>query len=460
MPTGPAWPTRWRFAFPSVDRALFRKLAPLIVSDRYPTKVEFARTLPDPLPDEILFRAKSGFRTPVQQWIFESSGQRSPTRGLRDWARRVLPPQPRMFRALALVTDAFGGAGGIAKFNRDLLASTAAMADCAELVVIPRLILKELEPIPPRIKFVASAARGKTRFVIAALREALAGRVDLVIGGHINLAPLTALVAWLKAAPSMLMIHGIDAWKAHRSALVRRSLASFDYVVGVSNVTLERFASWSKVEKSRTRLLPNCVDTSRYGPGSKPAALADGLRLTGRTVIMTLGRLANEERYKGFDEVMEAIPALVKQVPNVTYLICGDGPDRARLEAKAQRLGVGERVVFTGFIPESRKADYYRLADAYVMPSQGEGFGIVFLEALACGIPVMGSRIDGGREALLDGELGILVSPSDAEDTLRGILNALGQPRGVVPDRLDYYSWDAFTQRAHGIVRDTLRARR
>src|SRR5439155_2564410 len=101
------------------------------------------------------------------------------------------------------------------------------------------------------------------------------------------------------------------------------------------------------------------------------------------------------------------------KIPNVVYVVCGEGPDRSRLERKAVGLGVRDRVVFTGFIPEALKADYYRLADAYVMPSRGEGFGIVFLEAMACGIPVMGSRLDGSREALLDGELGVLVNPDD-----------------------------------------------
>ena len=171
---------------------------------------------------------------------------------------------------------------------------------------------------------------------------------------------------------------------------------------------------------------------------------------------MTLGRLASDERYKGFDEIIEVLPALAQRIPNISYLICGEGPDRSRLEAKADALQVRDRVVFAGFVSEEHKADYYRLSDAYVMPSWGEGFGIAFLEALACGIPALGSTLDGSREALLDGALGCLVDPSDSEDVKNGVLETLKRDKGKVPDGLSHYSYEAFTERAEAIVRDAL----
>jgi asparagine synthase (glutamine-hydrolysing) len=444
---------------PLVDVALFRALAPLIVSEHYPSKLDFARVLTTPLPDSVLSRPKSGFATPVQQWLLESSGGAKIGRGLRDWAKRVLPPQPPMFRVLALVTDPFGGLGGIAKFNRDLLGSVAELPECAGVVAVPRLPSVNVEVIPPRIKFVARAAGNKLRFIWAAVVEGFSGHFDLVIAGHINLAPVAALIAWLKRVPSVLIVHGIDAWTPHRNPLVKAVISRFTSVAGVSDLTLSRFASWTGVDVSRLRLLPNCVDLRTYGSGTGSPDLAERLNLENRTVIMTLGRLASEERFKGFDEVIEALPALAKRIPNISYLICGDGNDRGRLERKTQALGLQERVVFTGFVSEEEKADYYRLADAYVMPSRGEGFGIVFLEALACGLPVMGSTVDGGREALLNGALGSLVDPSSPADVIRGVLETLNRGKGRVQQGLNHYSREAFAQRTTAIVREALATR-
>src|SRR5205823_13994683 len=118
----------------------------------------------------------------------------------------------------------------------------------------------------------------------------------------------------------------------------------------------------------------------------------------------------------------------------ISYLIVGDGPDRRRLEQKAHQLGVEKRVVFAGRTSEEEKPDHYRLADAYVMPSSGEGFGIVFLEALACGIPVIGSKVDGSRDALLDGRLGILVNPTDPAELRAAIVQTLAQKGGGAKD--------------------------
>lgn len=438
---------------PLVDAQLFKRLAPWIVSARPPSKVNAATSASALIRQEILSRPKTGFSVPIRAWISgDKPLDRATFRGMRGWARKVLPSQPEQFRALVLVGDAFGGHGGIAKFNRDLLGAIAAMPECAEVVAVPRHVPEEPYDIPGRIKFVLDSTGGKGRFVRAAVREALSGPFDLVIAGHINLSPLAVAVAAVKRSRSILVIHGIDAWTRHRNPLVRSSLRYVGTVVGVSRVTLNRFARWSGVAPDRSQLLPNCVDLRKFSPGPRPKGLAQELEIFDRTVIMTLGRLASNERCKGFDEVLEALPELSREIPDVIYLICGDGPDRARLEAKAVNLGIRDRVRFAGFVDESRKADYYRLADAYVMPSQGEGFGIVFLEAMASGLPALGSTKDGGREALMDGALGELVDPEDATAVREGILRVLSRDKRVLPG-LAQFSADAFRTRAGEIAR-------
>src|SRR5437867_1058611 len=167
---------------------------------------------------------------------------------------------------------------------------------------------------------------------------------------------------------------------------------------------------------------------------------------------MTRARLSADERYKGIDEVLEVLPELARQVPNISYLIAGDGTDRSRLEEKAVRLGIKERVVFAGRITEEAKQDHYRLADAFVMPGWGEGFGIVYLEAMACGIPVVGSKLDGSREALRNGQLGVLVDPKNPAELRAGILEVLRQEKGKVQAGLEFFSSDNFRARAHELV--------
>ena len=114
---------------------------------------------------------------------------------------------------------------------------------------------------------------------------------------------------------------------------------------------------------------------------------------------------------------------------------------------------MADKTRFTVYIKEQEKADLFRLADAYVMPSYGEGFGFVFLEAMACGVPVIGSRTDGSREALLDGELGRLVDPHDLKEIEDAVVAALDEPKRI-PARLEYFSYDAFRTRVCGMIHD------
>jgi phosphatidylinositol alpha-1,6-mannosyltransferase len=202
------------------------------------------------------------------------------------------------------------------------------------------------------------------------------------------------------------------------------------------------------------------VDQEHYGVGIKNPDLLNRYGLSGKTVLLTLGRLSAMERGKGFDKIIELMPALSKQIPEIAYLIVGDGDDRKRLEDKARSFGVIDRVVFTGFIEEEEKPDHYRLADAYVMCGWLEGFGFAFLEAMACGIPVVGSSLDGSREALRGGSLGILVDPRRPEEIQTGILEALGRPRGVIPDGLEYFSFENFEKRCHQILSDVVKSRK
>lgn len=355
-------------------------------------------------------------------------------------------------RVLFLTSDAFGGHGGISKYNIDLLTVLSRYPGCEEVVAIPRKVADTIDSLPQNLNY-HIVGEGKFDYIKSVIKLVVKDhKFDLVVCAHLNLLPVACLCNLLIRAPLLQILYGIDAWTRTDRWAVNLLASRADHYISISQITKEKFASWSKVDKDKIDILPNAIDMEKYGPGPKPKYLIDRYGLQGKTVLMTLGRLAAEEKAKGVDQILEIMPELMKSIPNAAYLIVGDGSDRQRLEEKANNLGLTGRVVFTGIIPEKEKADHYRLADVYVMPSRLEGFGFVFLEAMACGIPVVASKIDGGREALLDGKLGGLADPDDPRDILQKIKEALKRPRGVVPDELKYFSYANFERRCHEII--------
>jgi phosphatidylinositol alpha-1,6-mannosyltransferase len=353
-------------------------------------------------------------------------------------------------RILVLLTDAFGGHGGIAQYNRDFLTAVCSSRTCEAAVAVPRIAQSAPGPLPEGLTYVSEGLNGKLSYALCVLRLVLGrGNFDLVISSHINLLPLAYLASRGFRCPLALLIYGAEAWQSTRNPLTDYLVSKIGSVVSISSFSLERFMAWSRASRANKLVIPNAVDLSRLSPGPKNRELLSRYGLNGNTVLVTLGRLATKERAKGVDQVLELLPTLRSDVPDVRYLVIGDGNDRARLEEKARSLGIADRAVFSGYIPESEKLAHYRLADAYVMPSRLEGFGFVFLEAMAAGIPVVASRIDGSREAVRDGMLGTLVDPRDPEDIRRGILKALSRPRGVVPEGLDYFAYERFEERVH-----------
>ena len=356
---------------------------------------------------------------------------------------------------LALTTDAYGGRGGIAQYNRDLLCAMSRYPDAKSIRAFARSAVDPIGDLSPNLHFWASEKEGKFSYVTKVLGEALRpGNVDLVFCGHINMLPLARLLKSRFGCPLALMTHGIDVWRPPTSACVRRALCIVDTVMSVSQVTLGRMCAWADLDGKRSFILPNAIELDRYHPAPKASDLVQRFDLAKRQVLMTLGRLDSRERAKGFDEVLEVLPGLMVERPDLCYLIVGEGDDAPRLRRKADELGLGDSVILTGFVPEERKVDYYNLADAYVMPSRGEGFGFVFLEAMACGVPVVASACDGSREAVREGKLGAMVDPDDPDALRSAIVEALRKPKGVVPEGLDYFSYGQFTDRCHAMMRE------
>jgi phosphatidyl-myo-inositol dimannoside synthase len=322
---------------------------------------------------------------------------------------------------LALVTDGFGGTGGIAQYNSDFLAALAASPRISAVAVRPR---NPGNPVglPARITQVPPA--GKLRYILGAVAASLARRPDLVFCGHVNLTPLAAAIARLSRARLIIQTHGVEVW-APPSKVRRRAVEMADLVLSVSRHTRAALLAWADLSPERVVVVPDTVG-DRFTPGNG-AELRNAWRLAEKRVLLTVGRLDARERYKGHERVIAAIPDLAARGHDIVYVVTGEGDDRSRLAGIARRLGVADHVHFAGYAAPETLVQAYRMADLFVMPSSGEGFGIAFLEALASGTPALGLAAGGACDALADGELGTALGRDD--DLAAAIDRLLTEPR-------------------------------
>jgi len=264
-------------------------------------------------------------------------------------------------------------------------------------------------------------------FTAAALACFARNRPDHLISTHVNFGPVAHWLKQLFGTPFTLVAHGTDVHD--RLAPARRAgLRAADRVIAVSAWTRQRVLAIGGMDPDRVAVLPNTVDEARFTVGGKPDFLTKRYNLqAGERVILTVARLELGEGYKGYDRIVQALPAILTACGLVRFLVVGKGDDRARVEAVARELGVEHAVSFAGFVTDDELPDHYRLADVFAMPSTGEGFGIVFLEAMACGTPVLGGNCDGSVDALDGGRLGQLIDPNDVDAIAGGIIALLKQ---------------------------------
>ncbi|HEY9646487.1 MAG TPA: glycosyltransferase family 4 protein [Chroococcidiopsis sp.] len=278
-----------------------------------------------------------------------------------------------------------------------------------------------------------SAALGRLRMAIALVSYLLRRRPQRVLCGHINLAPLVRLCCRPLGIPYTVLTYGKEVWNPLPTA-AQQALQDADQIWTISRYSRDCACASNHIDPDKFQMLPCVIDGDRFTPGAKSPALIQKYGLEGATVLLTVARLWSGDIYKGVDVTIRALPTIAQAFPTVKYLVIGRGDDQPRLAALAQDLGVADRVVFAGFVATEDLAEHYRTADAYIMPSQ-EGFGIVYLEAMACGIPVLSGDADGSADPLQDGRLGWRVPHRDPDavaqaciELLRGREPSAGQP--------------------------------
>lgn len=358
-----------------------------------------------------------------------------------------------MSSVLALITDGFGGSGGIAQYNRDLIKALLLCPGTERVVVLPRLGEPDAAALPPGVRQL-KPPRNAAAYALAAIKAALTrGPFDAVFCGHLHLAPLARIVASLLGVPLWLQLHGWEAWNVPRR-MEQRAAERARLITTVSRYTRTKFLAVCGVDPARVRVLPPTV-AQCFGRGARSDEVAGHYGLRGKRGLLTVGRLDPAERRKGQDQVIRALPDIVAAFPDVVYLIVGGGADKARIEALAHQLDVADHVVFAGTVLADELPQLYRLADVFVMPSTQEGFGIVFLEAAASGLRVIGANADGSADALADGAIGTLIEPSDTAALVQAVTAALGGG-GVEPAGAARFRFENFSQHVRDLTQQHL----
>ena len=325
-------------------------------------------------------------------------------------------------KMLALVTDAYGAGGGIAQYNRDFLGAVAATGDWS-IDVLPRIARSPNGPTPAGIRQ-RPPLHSRLSYSLAALSLANRVKPDVVFCGHLFMTPIALVVSMMFRAQLLLQLHGREVW-IRPNALVRAAVARVDHISCVSRDTRDKLLTWAEVSSSKITILANTVG-EQFVPGDKrESRRIIGIAEEAGPVLLSVGRLASRERYKGQDKVIATLPSLVPDYPELLYLVAGEGDDQPRLSELAHELGVERHVRILQSVPSTDLPHCYRAADLFVLPSTGEGFGIVYLEAMASGTPALGLQAGGAPDALGNGDLGICVPISEFASALK---NALDHP--------------------------------
>lgn len=271
-----------------------------------------------------------------------------------------------------------------------------------------------------------------TRKTFVARSLKLAVRSDIIIISHINMAVIGLAIKTLNPKCNVWLIaHGIEVWRPltlGKKMLLKRC----DKIICVSNFTKQEMIRWHKIEAQKCIVLNNAVDPFMKLPASfeKPQYLMDRYGLKPQDqVLFTLTRLATTEQYKGYEQVIKVISKLKLKFPNIKYILSGqyDAVEQCRINQLIDAHNIADAVILTGFVNERELVDHFLVADLFVLPSKKEGFGIVFIEALACGLPVICGNVDGSLDAIRNGELGKAINPDDLielEDALTIYLKA------------------------------------
>ena len=278
----------------------------------------------------------------------------------------------------------------------------------------------------------------KVKFIYKSIWQSR--KYDTIILSHINLLLIGWLIKILMPKKKLILFaHGIEVWEKLNFAK-KIMIKKCDIIISVSNYTANKLSETNNININKCKVLNNsldpflpigkefknnCLIRNRYGLNENDF------------VVFTLTRLSSKERYKGYDKVISALHQLKNDYSNIKYVIAGsyDDEEKKYIDNLSNEYKIKNDIIIAGFIPDEDLVSHFSMADIYVMPSIKEGFGIVFIEAMNYGLPVIAGNKDGSVDALLHGELGLLVNPLDVNEIKIAIEKMIKNKSFFSPDR-------------------------
>lgn len=294
----------------------------------------------------------------------------------------------------------------VSQTGRDGVAHVARLLRLAVAELTQRTpILLQLDPRSPD----GVSASERVRFVAGLLAAQARGRCDWLLFNHVAIAKAQRLVPARWRRPYAVFLHGIEAWGGGLDDAGARTLGAATLRISNSHFTARR------MEHERPDVGPVVACPLALLPeGQASDGVDEGLlKRVRRPSALVVGRMSSAERYKGHDLLIEVWPTVRASVPGAQLVIAGGGNDELRLREKARAAGLADDVVFCGRVSDATLARLYDLSSVYAMPSRGEGFGIVYLEAMRAGRACVGCADDGASDVIADGETGFLLPAGD-----------------------------------------------
>jgi glycosyltransferase involved in cell wall biosynthesis len=348
---------------------------------------------------------------------------------------------------LFLYLKAFGGTGGIEKFNRAMM---KALENRESQLKEEILIYSAYDQIPDNQYYSGNNFKGfsiqKVQFTLESIVQGL--RAETLLISHINLALIALILQFLKPKQKQILItHGIEVW-GELSWLKRKLLQSRINILSVSNFTRNVLLTKHQVPADKVSIFRNTLDP--YFNPDIDLTTIQSLRKQyniplDAQILMTIARLKNYEKAKGYDKVIRILGELINKNKNIYYILAGkySEDEHARIMRLAAECQVADRIILPGFIQDADMPAHYKLADLFIMPSTKEGFGIVFIESMACGTPVVAGNKDGSPDTILHDSLGSLVDPDNLMEILTASLYWLEKGKEGVANS-SHLVWDTF----------------